>query len=201
MKNTITSMIDPVVQADTWGLARALSFQLDHQYQPLMPQPLGLPDVKGNGFSFHAAIGALGIVAPFNWPEWKEPHIEKELVEFLDDDTAWRHVTRIVRSERFCEGNFDACVRDGSLTALVRHLYFLRYTDNGRPWTLPAFHDGTVEPGIRLVGTDGVTTGHTTGRSSVCVVDGCGRWSIRPSWQGVPRARRTSVGAWRPTQP
>ena len=178
MKRDMRRDIHPTLAADKWGYARALSLRLDHQFQALQEEPMGLPNVDGDGFKFHMAIGALGIVKPFDWMKWGEPHITTDAVPTLDDDSAWRHVTRIVRSERFCEGTFDACVRDGSLTALIRHLYLLRCTENGRPLGFPMFNDGTVEPGIRLAGIFAGTYGYTTGRTNLCDEDGCGRWSI-----------------------
>lgn len=170
--------IHPTIAADRWGNARAISFRLDHEFQSMMPVPLGLPDLGSEGFAFHRAIGALGIVKPFDWMKWGEPHIEKDMVSFLDDEKTWKHITRIVRAERFCEGTFDANVRDGSLTALVRHLYFLRRTDNGRPLQLPMFSDGAVEPGLRLASVKGTTIGHSTGRSATCTEGECERWAI-----------------------
>ena len=170
--------IQPALAADKWGNARAISFRLDREFQAMMPKPLDLPDLGSEGFAFHRAIGALGIVKPFDWTKWGEPHIEKELVSSLDDDTAWRHVTRIIRAERFCEGTFDAHVRDGSLTTLIRHLYFLRCTENGRPTRIPMFEDGSVEMGVRLATVIGTTIGHSTGWSSTCGEAGCGWWTI-----------------------
>ena len=174
----MTPTIHPTLAADKWGRARALSCALDEGFEPLMVQVMGLPNVNGMSFNFHMALGALGLVKPFDWMKWDVPALTKEMVPTLDDDTAWRHVTRVVRSERFFEGNFDAHIRNGSLTALLRHLYILRCTENGRPLNFPMFSDGSVEPGLRLVGFSQGTIGHTTGRHEVCAQPDCSRWSV-----------------------
>lgn len=170
--------IHPTVNADAWGRARALSLVLDSTFEPLLVEVMGLPHLNGMGHKFHMALGALGLIRPFSWTTWGAPGLTRDMVPTLDDDDAWRHITRIVRSERFCEGVFDSHVQDGSLTSLLRHIYFLRCTDNGRPSHLPLFNDGSVEPGIRLATVRGTTMGHSTGRHNTCNESGCSRWSI-----------------------
>ena len=174
----MTPNLHPTLAADKWGRARALSFALDEGFEPLLVQVMGLPNLNGNGHHFHMALGALGLVKPFDWMKWDAPALTRELVPTLDDDTAWRHVTRVVRCERFCEGTFDAHIRNGSLTALLRHLYTIRCTENGRPLNFPMFSDGSVEQGLRLVGFNLGTIGHTTGRHDVCGQPECSRWSV-----------------------
>ncbi len=170
--------IHPTLSADSWGYARALSLELDFQFQPLLVRVMGEPNLDGKGFKFHRAIGALGLVKPFDWPNWKMGPVTKDVVSTLDDDTAWRHVTRIVRSDRICEGNFDGHVANGTLTALVRHIHLLRRTENGRPLNFPMLDDGSVEPGIRLVSETDSTIGYTTGAWKTCDADSCSRWSV-----------------------
>lgn len=79
--------------------------------------------------TLHAVVGELSMVAPFDWPKWKEPWPDgAEAVATMDRDTVSKHMTRIVRSDRFIEGNFEAAAKSG----LVSHLV-LRWLDLTEP--------------------------------------------------------------------
>ena len=81
--------------------------------------------------ALHAVVGDLSMVAPFDWPKWKEPWPDgPEAVARMDLDTVSKHMTRIVRSNRFIEGNFEAAATSG----LVSHLV-LRWLDLTEPDT------------------------------------------------------------------
>ena len=81
--------------------------------------------------ALHGVVGDLSMVAPFDWPKWQEPWPDgAEAVARMDRDTVSKHMTRIVRSNRFIEGNFEAAVESG----LVSHLV-LRWLDLTEPET------------------------------------------------------------------
>lgn len=76
-----------------------------------------------------AVVGDLSMVAPFDWPKWQEPWPETaEAVAQMDKETVGKHMTRIMRSNRFIEGNFEAAAKSG----LVSHLV-LRWLDLTEP--------------------------------------------------------------------
>ena len=65
-------------------------------------------------------VGDLNMVAPFDWPGWKEPWPETaDDVAGFDAELVSKHMTRIVRSDRFIEGNFEGCARNGLVSWLV----------------------------------------------------------------------------------
>lgn len=79
--------------------------------------------------ALHTVVGELSMVAPFDWPKWKEPWPEnEEAISRMDRDTVSKHMTRIVRSDRFIEGNFEAAARSGLVSRLV-----LRWLDLTEP--------------------------------------------------------------------
>ncbi len=63
-------------------------------------------------------LGALGLVQPFDWPHWKVPFPELYEVWQLDIEQCTKQITRIVRSDRFAEGNLYSATRSGSLAIL-----------------------------------------------------------------------------------
>lgn len=68
----------------------------------------------------HAAVGDLSMVEPFDWPKWGEPWPESaDDVARLDKELVSKHMTRIMRSDRFIEGNFEAAVASGLVSWLV----------------------------------------------------------------------------------
>lgn len=70
--------------------------------------------------ALHAVVGDLSMVAPFDWPKWQEPWPDgAEAVARMDLDTVSKHMTRIVRSNRFIEGNFEAAAKSGLVSWLV----------------------------------------------------------------------------------
>lgn len=170
----MNSDIHPSLAADRWGNVRALCSVLDAANELLaVSEQLRRKETAAWTFDLRMAIGKVGLVKPFDWMKWGEPALTKEAIPDLDDDTAWRHVTRIARADRFMEGVFDQSVASGIMTALLRHIYDLRQTENGVPGSLPMLAEGFVEPGIRTVGVNSRTMGYTTGRIGECPVDGC----------------------------
>lgn len=82
--------------------------------------------------ALHAVVGDLSMVEPFDWPKWEEPWPDgPEAVAHMDRDTVSKHMTRIVRSDRFIEGNFEAAATSGLVSHLV--LRWLELTENAVP--------------------------------------------------------------------
>lgn len=63
-------------------------------------------------------LGGVGLVQPFNWNAWKEPSPEIHELWMLSESDCIRHVTRIVRAERFNEGVLRGAVKSGRLSVL-----------------------------------------------------------------------------------
>ena len=163
----IRTFYKPVMD-DPWGRLRALSFAIDTEagLEGKMRRPEGVVDSLLAGF--HGAFCRLGIVKPFSWPTWEAPMLTKEIVPALDDEMSWKHVTRIVRADRFNEGAFDSYAWSGALTHLARHLYELRETSNGWPKGFAVNPDGSIAAGIPVTAGRGFLRGTTTGRRYRC---------------------------------
>ena len=63
-------------------------------------------------------LGRVGLVQPFNWNAWNAPSPEIHEMWMLSAHDCIRHVTRIVRAERFNEGVLKSAVRSGRLSVL-----------------------------------------------------------------------------------
>lgn len=135
-----------------------------------------IPNYGGSFFEFRMAIGAAGLVKPFDWMKWDAPQLTAETATQLNADEVWRHATRILRGDRFCEGLFEAHVRDKSLTALARRAYELSQTEEGWPRTFSELDDIDLETGLVVEGRvrdrNGVTTGFREQRTN----------SANPGW-------------------
>ena len=79
--------------------------------------------------------GRLHLVQPFDWKAWVEIAPPSHDAVALSWEDCVRHVTRIVRAERFAEGSLMASVRSGELRALCERVADLQ--DRGRPPSLP----------------------------------------------------------------
>ena len=61
---------------------------------------------------------SLNLVQPFDWSHWGVPFEEPKDLWQLDINDCIRHITRIVRSDRFCEGNLHLATRSGTVAKL-----------------------------------------------------------------------------------
>lgn len=171
------------VMNDAWARLRALSFAVDFACE--VDERLNRTDGPTDGLihRLHMAFGAAGLVRPFSWPTWDAPMVTIDMVPNLNTDVASKHITRIVRADRFNEGVFEAATRSGVTTALARHLYELCQTENGWPTDFPLNPDGSVRHGINGVAGKGLLRGVTNGRRYRCA-DCDGGWSIEVTWRG-----------------
>ena len=75
-------------------------------------------------------IGSLHLVQPFNWNEWAADFPSREQIAELSLADCVRHITRLVRLNRFAEGVLFNAVRSGDLMALCMRAKQLA---NGEP--------------------------------------------------------------------
>ncbi len=179
----MTRNLPEYVMNDRWARLRALSFEIDFHSEIDQRLNRARSPIDSLMFPFHMAIGAAGLVRPFDWTTWEAPMLTIEMVPNLNDEMARKHMTRIVRADRFNEGVFDSYARSGVLTALARHLYELRQTENGWPTDFAVNPDGSVESGIALVAGRGVIRGLTNGRRYRCP-ECRGGWSLECELRG-----------------
>ncbi len=69
-------------------------------------------------------FGALNLIQPFDWMNWREPFPSAEQIRLMDLETAIKHITRYCRGERFSEGLLWKGIESGALLGLslvVRH--------------------------------------------------------------------------------
>ena len=67
-----------------------------------------------------ALLASVRLVQPFDWMAWRAPHPTDAQIERLSLADCVRHITRIVRAERFGEGSVASAVGSGYLLALCR---------------------------------------------------------------------------------
>jgi hypothetical protein len=79
------------------------------------------------------AIGGLGIIVVFPWPDWEGMTRYRSGQGLADAPVAdaARLATAVLRGERFCEGNIEAALDDGTLAAIIQRLR--RWFDHERP--------------------------------------------------------------------
>ena len=63
-------------------------------------------------------LGGLRLIQPFNWNAWDAEMIPLADLNQLDIHDCVRHITRIVRADRFSEGILAGAVSSGYLRAL-----------------------------------------------------------------------------------
>jgi Family of unknown function (DUF6508) len=182
-ENHMVPTLPARVMNNAWARLRALSFAVDVEAATDRRLNRTLGPTDSLMFSFHMAIGAAGLVRPFSWTTWEAPMLTTDMVPNLNDEMAWKHMTRIVRADRFNEGVFDMYARSGVVTALARHLYELRQTENGWPTDFPVNPDGSVESGIAVMAGRGLIRGATTGHRYRCP-ECNGGWSIECELRG-----------------
>lgn len=87
--------------------------QLLKEYAPLEWHEMDLVKLKG------AIARVGGLVQPFDWMRWPEPYPQGFQLVPMDLQTVVKHVTRMVRCERFYENSLLMHVQEGRLLALV----------------------------------------------------------------------------------
>lgn len=182
------------VMNDTWARLRGLAFAIDFEADVDRRLNRSHGPTDALLFPFRMAIGTAGLVRPFDWTAWGAPMLDTGMVPNLNDEMAWKHMTRIVRADRFNDGVFESYTRSGVTTALARHLFELRTTENGWPTDFPVNPDGSVEAGIDVVVGLGRLRGVTNGRRYRCPDCG-GGWSIEVAWRSG-RSSRTCSRDW-----
>ena len=75
-------------------------------------------------------IGSLHLVQPFNWNAWEADFPTHEQIAQLSLADCVRHITRLVRLNRFAEGVLSNAIASGDLLALCVQA---RKQANGRP--------------------------------------------------------------------
>ena len=83
-----------------------------------VPSPLELPDFKKLHYEYFELLHELVVLPDFNWVEWGTPRADIRDVDLYCRDLLQKHITRIVRSEKFVEGAFNAAIDSGLLPAL-----------------------------------------------------------------------------------
>jgi len=83
-----------------------------------VPHPLELPDFKKLHYEFFDLLHELVVLPDFNWVEWGAPGADIRDIDLYNRELIQKHITRIVRSEKFVEGAFNAAIDNGLLPAL-----------------------------------------------------------------------------------
>ena len=83
-----------------------------------VPRPLELPDFKKLHYEYFDLLYELVVLPEFNWVEWGEPRAEIRDVDLYNRELLQKHITRIVRSEKFVEGAFNHAIDNGLLPEL-----------------------------------------------------------------------------------
>ena len=136
----------------------------------------------------HRAIAGAGLVRPFNWTEWKVPNPTLDEIPFLSEEDTWKFLTRIVRSDRFMEGNFDAACRAGHVPALaLRAYHHAMLDDEGWPKALPVSEDGYFETGLQCVAKARLVRGKAGRKRTACPDPSCPGWLVSMTWVRFPK--------------
>jgi hypothetical protein len=85
---------------------------------------------EGELARLNVKIGALHLVQPFDWNAWEAPPLDQIEIGQLTLADCVRHITRLVRLNRFAEGVLMSAVAEGDLMALVTQA---RKQAGGRP--------------------------------------------------------------------
>lgn len=63
-------------------------------------------------------LAGLNLVQPFDWMGWQEPPLSEVDIDRLDIDGCVRHITRLVRADRFCENLLAGWIQGGDFRKL-----------------------------------------------------------------------------------
>ena len=65
-----------------------------------------------------SCIAKLHLVQPFNWMQWQAPMLSEVDIDQLGIDDCIRHITRLVRGDRFAENLLAGWIHEGYFRAL-----------------------------------------------------------------------------------
>ena len=63
-------------------------------------------------------FGRLNLVQPFDWMQWQAPMLSEVDIDELTIDDCIRHITRLVRGDRFAENLLAGWIHEGYFRAL-----------------------------------------------------------------------------------
>jgi hypothetical protein len=63
-------------------------------------------------------LGQLRVVQPFDWMHWEAPALTEVDLEQIDLYDCIRHITRLVRGDRFAENSLSSWIVSGHFRAL-----------------------------------------------------------------------------------
>ena len=65
-----------------------------------------------------SCIAKLHLVQPFDWMQWQAPMLSEVDIDELSIDDCIRHITRLVRGDRFAENLLAGWIHEGYFRAL-----------------------------------------------------------------------------------
>jgi hypothetical protein len=71
----------------------------------------------------------VGVINGFDWMSWSEPVPSLESIQTFNKTITKRHITRILREEKFSWGSLDENIRNKILPSLCVRLYDLHHED------------------------------------------------------------------------
>ena len=80
-------------------------------------------------------LARLNLVQPFDWMQWQELPLSEVDIERLDVHGCVRHITRLVRADRFCENLLAGWIQGGDFRRLCEAVR--RQADGRRAPSLP----------------------------------------------------------------
>jgi hypothetical protein len=115
--------LDEVTTFATWAGGEVVdTVVVDGVEKPVtqVPYPLYTPEVE----RLRDAIGACGLVVPYDWMAWDglDRHLDGAGLADAPMTDAVRMITAIVRSERFGDGNIEGALTSGTLQAAIARL-------------------------------------------------------------------------------
>ena len=84
-----------------------------------VPNPLKLPDFKKLHYEYFDLLHELVVLPNFNWVEWGAPGADFREIDLYSRELLQKHITRIVRSEKFVENAIISAIDNGVLPALT----------------------------------------------------------------------------------
>ena len=132
--------------------------------------------------ALRGAIVTLGYVRRFDWTNWERPHPTMEEIATLDEDDVSKFLTRIIRQDRFIEGNFEHACRIGIVSALALRAYHITLLDEeGWPKALRVDDKGELSGDIECVAKAKMIKGRLMSARSTCPLD-CPGFRVRVKW-------------------
>ena len=72
----------------------------------------------GDHLPMKRIIGRLNLVQPFKWMDWPAPPLSEVALDQLDINDCVRHITRLVRGDRFMDGLLASWIQSGHFRKL-----------------------------------------------------------------------------------